>query len=664
MNKLILLIIGVIFFTFSPSVQAQQPSLSGLRFNCLDAKWCNSSACPSGTQHVHRSGLSSTSKKAVTNSKTYITECVDGIAGVVGGVVCTTGNSTLDIELFCGTDLTGLTPAQIAQCDHYSRLRQPDVGYSIDKDSLYGLYRFDKVTNQYVKLDPSLPLTLTVKSDSLGNLPNMEWQSYTPAERMRKFFMWNVIPSTTSVQKEGGGHSIAEIPFIFRSESCSGNSYDPEGRIFDMKTLEPIPNSQITLRQFDSGTMQEVEITLANPNIVNPFFAGKNGHYAFLVVDGYYALSPVSLNYTHAALADAPLLSSNSSKIYYDLYYADSPVIRQFGKMEHRDIVMKPVNNVGYTHPLEILDETAIENNGTYIYSGFLSHPFVLLDIEICSPGTPSTCTFYKRYNKSNGGPDVNGKFKIALDQSVLKSGQYFKRTFTKQNLATAPLSFIQKQWTKLKTIINKYFTKGINIYAQESQETNDNLVSTLEPIPLYIEGFAYDNDGNIIPNATVSIYVTFSERSVYTTNADANGYFRITSEYIPATSYSLRFTSLENPDNVSYQSTSQFLGNNKVFIEKEKIKPFKFASSSTNPRRNVTPSYIPEKKISPLVTNVTVTKAVSPSAPSSPTNTTVSRNPMYLVGAVLMILIAGVGVMLVVYMYKKKLQGNNDAGQ
>jgi len=654
MKKYFILFFGLFLFVFVPGIHAQPQNKSGFKPVCLDAQWCRDVNCPSGAKHVHRSALSTTNFKAVPSSPSYILECVEADPDPI----CTTGNSELDIELFC-PDKSKMNDEQIEQqCNHYGKLIQADIGYSLTKDGTYGIWHFDPQLNKYIRKDETDKQSLIVQSDGQGNIIPIEWQSFTPSERMRKFMVYNDIEGTADVSREGGSLSQATLAFIFRSEDCKGNAYDPDGVVFDMMTLEPIPHAQVTLEQLNAVSNDPVDISIANPHIVNPFPTSSLGYFTFYVVDGNYVLIPVHPDYDQALSVDSSLLPVNANRIYSDFYYQDSSVIRQRGEKEHRDIVMKPKNGVGYHYDIELLDETKREENGRLLYSGFLSHPFVLLNVEICTPGATEVCNLYKEFDHRNGGPDIKGKFNITLDQSVLDiaAGQYFNMKFEKQDLVTATLTRQTNIVDHLISWVKQISARSIGTVHAQNKST---LESKVEPIPVYLEGYAYDNTGSIIPNATVGVYMyLFTQRPIYQTSADANGFFRITTEHIPSAEYTLRFTSPENPENVSYQTTSQFLANNNAFIKAEKIKPYKSTSTSTNPRKNVTPSFVPQQKISPLVTVVSPTQSpVTTGGDKATTTTATSRNPVYLVGAVLLILLAGAGVMLAMYVYKKRSQ-------
>ncbi|MDP4011589.1 MAG: hypothetical protein Q8P72_05195 [Candidatus Roizmanbacteria bacterium] len=661
MKKYIILLFGLFLFAFVPEIYAQPQQSSGFRATCFDMQYCGDGTCPSGSGHVHRMALSTTTRKAVASSTTYVLECIEADPDPI----CTTGNSALDIELFC-PDTSQMTPQQITdQCDHYNRVTQGDIGYKLSaQGGDYGIWHKDPAfpddNKKYIRKNEAIPGELTVQSDGQGNVAPIEIQSYTPVARMRKFMMYNKIVGTDAVSAEGGGQSQATLPFIYRSSDCEGGkAYDPYGKVFDMLSLEPIPNVQVNLNQHNTVTDALINATIANPHIVNPFKTSSIGYFTFYVVDGNYSLSPTHTEYTHAVQAiDMSLIPTNVHRIYSDLYFQDSPRIQQRGAIQHRDVVMKPNSGIGVRYPLDLLDESRTEQNGKLIYKGLISHPFVLLNVEICTPGTPETCTLYKEFDQRNGGPDKGGKFSITLDQSALNSltGEYFNMKFIKQDLTTAILTYDRNAVSHVVAWFQKLVERVVGVV--QAQEVG-TLESKVEPIPVYLEGYAYDNEGSIMPNATVGIYMyLFKNSPIYQTSADINGFFRITTENIPSAEYSLRFTSVANPEVISYQSTSQFLANNGEFIKAEKVNPYKLTSASTNPRRNVTPSFVPEQKISPLVTIVSPTRVAVPSGtPEAVTTTTTSRNPMYLIGAVLLILLGGAGVMLAIYVYKKKSQ-------
>ncbi len=193
-------------------------------------------------------------------------------------------------------------------------------------------------------------------------------------------------------------------------------------------------------------------------------------------------------------------------------------------------------------------------------------------------------------------------------------------------------------------------FTPGV-VNAQEQTDT-----ATIQPIVSYIEGYAYDTEGNIMPSAKVLIKVPLSEVAVYQTTANQNGYYKITSEFLPNTEYSIEYQLVNTPGKYFKITTSQLLEQNKAFIEAEKINPYLLTTQSTDPRRTVTPSYIPQAKISSVSNEFSTTPVVSTNNSSQQTQLT-ERNNFLLIGSILLLLIAAAGTLIGIYLYRKRTQ-------
>lgn len=642
-----------LILALAPPTHAQNTD-SGLRFSCLEAVSCVQLNSQCTLKSVHRAKLTpNANAKAVPNDiNTYLTECldVDFDNNGIPESMCTTANSTLDKELFCN-DANATDP----QCDHYSILKQK-IGYTIDKTQDYGIFF---VSNHQATRQNT---ATRIASDGVGNVvpPIIEWQSYSNMNTVHRYLIWNKIKYTSKDPGGIGGQQQSDLEFATRSSTCGGISWDPYGRMFDTKSLEPIPGGQVTLRQLDStiNSYSEAYANRQNPNIVNPFPIGKNGLFSFIVVDGSYTLTPAAQGYTHSSMTDAALeaASPNVSKIYSDFYNTTAEPIIQKGTIQHRDIPMEPASGVGIKYPLSILTQTEeLQNNGNIKYAGAVSHPFAKLNVQICSfENGKEMCDKGTAYTQSNGGPDKNGKFSIELNQKQLQTGQYYKKSFEAIDLTAPTLSrysFMKKTLSYIKGLFN------ITVEAQEGQRS----VSTVtQPIISYIEGFAYDAQGTLLPNSEVGIYVTFSERPVYTTKTDTHGYFKITSEYLPRTAYTIRYTSTTSPFIQTLLTTSQFLIQNQEFIESEKINPYLVTTTQSDPRRTVTPTYVPSQKTTP-VPNLTEI-AVRPS--NIPANTTTTpavaqpsttSNVLLYVGILLIVISIGGGA-LIYYMMKKKV--------
>lgn len=638
-------------------VNAQDPSeFQGLRFACVEQTRCDSSeVCMNKNKNVHRVRLTTRADvKGIPNDpNTYLTECLEIDEGGVPKTVCTTGDSTLDKELFCG-DPASTDP----QCDHLQILKDK-VEYSVEEGK-YGDYGIYHVRNgQLEKKQPPTKIATNANGDI--DPTAIEWQSFTPDETYRKFLIWNKTANREDQQPANssglGGQQQADLNFLFRSSSCIGEQWDPYGKVFDMNTLEPLNGASVTLKQYNTATQQYEEsfANTNNPNISNPFRTQIFGKFNFIVQDGDYTLTPSLGGYTHPAsnigTALSPEIRARTNKIYTNIYYSDSDPIRQSGVIQQRDIPMKLAPGaVAVKSPLKIITENQqVQTNGQIIYSGKVSHPFAQLKVEICE--TSGTCLTPTIYTSQLGGPDKDGNFRITLDQKLLINGQTFKKTFTAVDLTTAPLTSVPLWISKALTFLGSF------IGSVEAQEQGRSVTSTSQPIPTYIEGYAYDTDGNLLPNAIVGIYVNFSNNPIYQTRANAQGYFKITSDKLPTTGYSIGYATTPNQKAKSKVTTSQFLQQNNEFITAEKVDPYMFATTATDPRRNVTPSFVPQSKIAAVANEFQETPPVLTTAPIQTQTTQAGSNNIFLIGAILLLLVATVGTLIGVYLYKKRMQ-------
>jgi len=643
------------------AVHAQVNNQNLKTYGCINAVLCNDQDqdihknvnCPgpnNGSDQgtwPHRSRIFNTTPLAA-NADIFVTECI----AESEGLICTTGSSQLDKQLFCG-DANATNPI----CDHYAILKNKPHAYRMIPDwheSDYSIYYSDYYnysSEQEVKQAPATMNRTTefnqrraVKTDANGRLPLIEWQAHTSPETSRRYIAFQIAPLTPTPsptspqspvtptsgagiggQQQGTLQFASPTPYTAPPQGCDILSFDPYGRVFDAVSLEPIPQAQVSLLQMDPNTKEFSLAYAQSRNVisVNPQSSFLNGEFSFLVEDGDYTLQSAIDGYSFLPKAEVSL-GTNAPKMYDHMYYADSPAIQQRGKIQHRDIPLQPVDGVGKLYDIKIISQTQepIVKNGIQMLkiSGSVSHPFAKAEVHICGVqpnSTTETCNLYKSYTSSEGGPNKYGIFSFNLDQSDLASGQRFRIDFIKV------------------------------VRAQESGDTASLIV---EPIVAYIEGYAYDTDGNILPNARVDIDIPFAKRSVYTTTADDHGYYRITSENLPTSSYTISYTLPEG--NASTITTSQFLAQNKEFIEAEGIDPTKYVTENTNPRKNITPDFTPQQKISPL----SAPSQKPPLSPSAhPTQEQPPTNLLYLIGAIALLLMGGAGALIALHIYRKK---------
>jgi len=105
-------------------------------------------------------------------------------------------------------------------------------------------------------------------------------------------------------------------------------------------------------------------------------------------------------------------------------------------------------------------------------------------------------------------------------------------------------------------------------------------------PILSYIEGYAYDEIGKIIPNAKIVVTLNDNDEVFYTTSADTTGFFTVYSNNLPFFEYYLEITDPVVGIPVK-QTTTEFITLNQDYITSEDldlIKSTQGGSSIVNP--------------------------------------------------------------------------------
>ncbi len=680
LNVLVFLVLIIV-----PNISAQEIRQESVGYQCLDFVHCsdggpndkNKRCEPTDDDKAHTSAhwghrsqvdLSDLENLPV-NSEILVTECLSADVDLDGDgkndPICTTGDSKQDKKLFCGTE-----NATSPTCDHFSILKEK-LNYSLDRSPAITTHGIFYLINGVFQKSIGVPIK--VGADGKPTVKAIEWEAHTPGNLTRKYLAWYytpiastptpiVVTTTPGVTGGVGGQQQAKLNFEVKTpiptlppatvQDCKGKAWDPYGKVFDTKSLEPIPEARVLLKQRNAQNVFDSEFAKTeNPLILNPFPTDKNGEYIFFVKDGDYSLEPSIAGYVHPSSTEQSSFLPNTLKVYSDLYFNNSSPILQRGVIQHRDIPLIPADGVGKEYPLEILyEDIELSADGKMIYSGKLSHPFAEVIIETCrKQNNIEACSNMQTFGRANGGADQLGNFTFTLDQTKLATGEYYKRSFRKVDLTTVTIS----NSFNFKKIVEQFFslfTPGV-VNAQEQTDT-----ATIQPIVSYIEGFAYDTEGNIMPNARVLIKVPLSEVAVYQTTANQNGYYKITSESLPNTEYSIEYQLANASDKNFKITTSQLLEQNKAFIEAEKINPYLLTTRSTDPRKTVTPSYIPQAKISSVSNEFHTAPVVTNNNSAQQTQQT-ERNNFLLIGSILLLLIAAAGTMIGIYLYRKRTQ-------
>ena len=504
------------------------------RWVCLQADYCgdNNSQCRSAGSPWHSVKLSAKSDlKLLANIDTYIVECVsDGTEEV-----CTSGVPEVDRKIY--------------GVDNAARLAQ-SVSYKFVRNVLHS----DGVT----------PATNPSRSNAAGDIGPFEWESETPRVLARKFLAINFFNGLFADPGAAGGQQQGTLDFETSAKDCESYNWDPYGRVFDSKTLEPLKGASVSLtKKRDDGSFSLLTASeMLGGAIINPQVTKADGSFSFVVPDATYNLVPVVPGYRFPT-ASLSGLSADYSKIYSDIYPAATGMdIIQKGAIVHRDIPMEAVGTP-QNNPVEMMEYFAQLDklSNSYIIEGRVSHPFTT--INIWTQKADANGQVSARYRKIvSSDADKSGYFKIIVNQKDFETGETIgeaemvKKTVTAQTMPP----------------VQSFLKKVLGIFVpQVSAQTRAPSIK-LNPIPNYIEGIAYGANGQPIPNATVGVYMTFSNVAYYTTTADADGKFRITSEHLPFMPFVLGYKAQGGGTAVTRVPTDKFISQNTDYIEKNNI--------------------------------------------------------------------------------------------
>ncbi|MBP9690471.1 hypothetical protein KBD81_00155 [Candidatus Woesebacteria bacterium] len=571
---------------------------------------------------------------------------------------CTSGFEQTDYELFCGANPN----VNKADCNMALKWnRTPEVNYGLEQyevtlgdgtrgtlDDTYAYYYRTSAnlqdTDTFQKLNESS--RLSVDTTGTLNASYIEAQSYSVLGHRKYLLFYTgkraVTPTVSAQDASIGGQQQATLGFDeireVVSDSCTFTSvgWDPYGRVFDSISLEPIPFASVQLlQQNPQGQFDAGYANTRNRLIINPFPTGASGLFVFYVEDGDYHLKPSISGYTMPFSGDwAPDAIANS--IYSNFYYTDSVAIEQQGAIEHRDIPLIPADNIGKSYNLaEITKEIGTDSNGNMVIEGTVSHPFAEMFVEQCKLNNGvEVCSPFQTYTRNTGGPDKDGAYRVVLDQSRLNPGDYFKPTFRKINLQQL----------------------GQNGQQQVQSATTVQSSSSIDPIPSYIEGFAYDAAGNLLTGGYAVIYPQSYRIPIEIAAISSTGYYKITSERLPKEPFTIQYIAPGRDYKLLADlRTSDFIEQNKEFIIAETVSLYTPVTEKTNPRRTVTPAFLPVAHVSPVAQNSKTSENSQPAVTPDPSQAQTERNPMLLAGAVLLLLLGGAGALLAVYIYKKR---------
>ncbi|OGK64726.1 hypothetical protein A2313_01875 [Candidatus Roizmanbacteria bacterium RIFOXYB2_FULL_41_10] len=454
------------------------------------------------------------------NTEVYIAGCIN----TGSGIHCTTGDEQLDEKLnnIPGGDM--MTPDPSYQFKALTNPVRTDESGNLEVIvRSFSPQVTSHIFNAYYVTDQDVsPTTITVDP------------SVSPEEslHLQSFERTTTTPTPATIRR----------PRRNRPKGQRFIDWDPKGRTFDIRSLEPITGVEVTL-------LDNFKNLFSYKKIINPQIVQANGEFNFWVPNGIYYLQFAKLPETHTWPVTMDKVHPNYSLAYYcdpevkdsenlpvSLYYNQFSII-EFNKLVHCDVPLDPGNNTPIRTPVKIIDFGLNRNtaDGSLTYSGKVSHPFT--KVQLMAQST----------------------------ERIVQEVEADKLGFWRTTLLTGLYPLTAKGVPD--KIVLRYIKKDLT--ASQVFEPIGGI--TFEPLLNYIEGYAYDPEGKIIPEARVGIKQENSDKVIYLATADKGGYFKIGSQYLPSLPYDLVFSNPKNNTN-EIVASSQFLAGNQEYLQSKQL--------------------------------------------------------------------------------------------
>lgn len=444
-------------------------------------------------------------------------------------------------------------------------------------------------------------------------------RSATPRGEDHSFFG---VAEVTREEYQGEARTVQLGTFGFSDDpkKCIGIHWDPKGRVFDSQTLEPLPAIQVTLLDSNKNSVNL-------PGVANPVETKEDGLFNFFVPNGTYYLSISKPSYQHPL--ELSEVNSQYSQIYYcdpevgkALYYDQFPIKEQ-GKLIHCDVPLKPLKTPYIAPSVTLLNYGQIRlGDVTKIYGTF-SHPLTKVKIENKNGLIKEIIA-----DKYGGWTYFADNNQMPVNVTGLKNNAIYSQT--KNNWVNKIISFLFRP-----------------VFSQSSSSS-----FTFHPILTYIEGYAFDNKGEVIPQAIINIVPEMTKKTYYTTFADGKGFFRIETNKLPIFPYYIQIINPKNKNLVNNITTTLFVENNKKYLQEKGInlltaQVLSTPSSQITEKTNLSPTG--KQRFDFTTTNEPKT-TISPIG-GSQQKSTVKNYLLIIVGIILLLFIA---IFVIYYFYTK----------
>jgi len=328
-----------------------------------------------------------------------------------------------------------------------------------------------------------------------------------------------------------------------QKEGCVTLYWDPFGRVFDAKSLEPMAGVDVTLLD-SKGVPAVISGPFGNWDTTKV----DNGVYNILIdKEADYQLK-VNPPQTHLFTTKTNL-QQNYSLVYSDIYlpgdiFHEAPMPEIIPKdfdysKYHHDIPLMPKGDPYRVDPVDVFvikSSIRATDMDTYVsYSGKATFPKAkICMVNELTKEIIGNCVYAEKY----------GNFTINVDKNIIPQ-ETLLFIANKVDL-TAPI-----------IISNSINTENIDLGSKR--------LAKIDPILNYIEGYSYDLNGKILPGAKVVIKLKDGDIPFYSVTADDKGFFKIYKKNLPFAEYYIEI-------NGRKISTSVFIKDNHVYLYTEKL--------------------------------------------------------------------------------------------
>lgn len=293
-------------------------------------------------------------------------------------------------------------------------------------------------------------------------------------------------PSSSTGQNEESsstsGLEYTTFTFPAGQAACKSVYADPFGRVYNA-SLKPVPGVDVSIYDYDAKSL----INLFG--LPNPVRTTTSGIFNFNLPPGRTYLETSALNLTE--------VHPNYALAYTKPYTHGDLIVETLGNAEQRDIAV----NGGGTPKLELVGYTYIRVGNDLLVQGTATWPLTMVSVM-----QGNTSLMDKQADKY-------GNFSIKIDPSLIDPSEQVTIKLTEVDLT-------------------------VNPKIPAPSPATDSVV--VDPIPSYLEGFAYNTKGVKVPFATVRLRLSTSDAIYYQTTADKDAFYSIAPRNIPIFPYYL----------------------------------------------------------------------------------------------------------------------------